>query len=37
MSETVTVEMEVKHVALLLWIIQTGHHVWAEFDEVYRK
>lgn len=37
MNDTVIVKMEVKHVALLLWILRTGHHVWDEFNEVYKR
>lgn len=37
MSDTVMVKMEIKHVTMLLWILQTGHHVWDEFNEVYKR
>lgn len=35
MNKVVVVKMELKHVALLLWILQSGHPVWDEFNEIY--
>ena len=35
MDKVVIVKMELKHVALLLWILQSNHPVWDEFNEIY--